>query len=193
MRFLCVIGGLLTYAYATANELVARNYIKNGDFSQNFIGRNEWVITNELPGWEAPKQVEQGLGKIYNNKWGNTVVVELDSNQNDILRQKLDLQGGEYILELDYAARSNYVTTSQMSVSWNGQKVKTVKPQDDEIHFLRLPVTAISGRNTLEISGEGPSDTYGMTIANVRLTGNSLANSDGGVDLEQNFFLNGNF
>ena len=96
-------------------------------------------------------------------------MVELDSYQNDVLRQRFDLEDGTYILELNYAARSGFVKTSEMSISWNGQKVKIIKGEDDQIHSLRVPLSAVRGKNVLEIAGEGTSDTYGMTIANVRL------------------------
>ena len=145
------------------------NLVKNGDFSQNFIGSGEWIITNSLPGWQVLRQVQQGYGRIYNNKWGGTVVVELDSNQNDVLRQEFELKSGQYALQLDYAARSGYVHTSQMGIFWNGQKVQAIKSQDDQIHTLRILLNAVGGKNTLEIAGEGTSDACGMTIANVRL------------------------
>ena len=80
-------------------------------------------------------------------------MVELDSNQNDILRQRVDLKEGQVTLELQYAARSNFIATSEMSISWNGQKLKSVKGEDDQIHTLRLPLTAIQGTNVLEIAG----------------------------------------
>ena len=56
-----------------------------------------------------------------------------------------------------------------MSVSWNGQNVKTIKGEDDSIHTLKLPLSAVEGTNVLEIAGEGTSDGLGMTISNVKL------------------------
>ena len=152
-----------------AKNKVESNLLSNGDFAQNNIGTNEWTISKTLPGWEIPREVEQGYGRVYNGNWGNRIVIELDSNQNDILRQKLELRKGEYNLELDYAARSGFVGTSEMSVSWNGQNVKTIKGEDDSIHTLKLPLSAVEGTNVLEIAGEGTSDGLGMTISNVKL------------------------
>ena len=54
------------------------------------------------------------------------MVIELDSNQNDVLRQALDLEAGKYNFSLDYAARTGQVSTSAMSVFWNGDKIKTI-------------------------------------------------------------------
>lgn len=64
-------------------------------------------------------------------------MIELDSNQNDILRQKVDLECDcEYLFSLQYASRSAYIWTSEMSVSWNGKRVKYIRSQDDNIHTL---------------------------------------------------------
>lgn len=56
-----------------------------------------------------------------------------------------------------------------MSISWNGHKVKTIKPEDVLIHIVRLELLGIQGINVLEIAGEGKADNAGMTIANLRL------------------------
>ena len=58
------------------------------------------------------------------------MVIELDSNQNDVLRQALDLEAGKYVLSIDYAARTGQVSTSAMNVFWNGDKIKTVQSND---------------------------------------------------------------
>jgi hypothetical protein len=70
------------------------NLVKNGDFAANFLKTYAWTTSKGLPGWEIPNQIEQGYGRVYNANWGNTVVIELDSSQNDILRQKVDLKSG---------------------------------------------------------------------------------------------------
>ena len=70
------------------------------------------------------------MGSVYNRRWGDKIVIELDSNQNDILRQVLDLEAGKYILSVDYAARTGQVSTSEMRVSWNGDIVKTISGKD---------------------------------------------------------------
>jgi hypothetical protein len=70
-------------------------------------------------------------------------VVELDGNQNDVIRQKVDLECREYTLKLDYAARFGAVQTSEMSVSWNGKQVAYVKGEDDCIHTLKVCVLGV--------------------------------------------------
>ena len=162
--------------------------MKNGDFTEDYIGPGEWIIMKNMAGWEIPNQVERGYGRVYNANWGNTIVVELDSNQNDILRQKINLEQGSYVLQLRYAARSGCVATSEMGIFWNGQKVRSIKGQDESIHTLILPLTAVQGINVLEIAGEGKSDSLGMTIANVRLT-RSLPDSETNL-ISNGFFEN---
>ena len=85
------------------------NLVKNGDFSKNFIGSEHWAIGTSLPGWEVFPEVEVGYGTVYNNNWGDRIVVELDSNQNDVLKQVFDLECQEYTLQLDYAARTGHI------------------------------------------------------------------------------------
>ena len=114
-------------------------------------------------------------------------MLELDCHQKNGLRQKIDLEYGAYVLKLQYAAQSGQSAKSEMSIFWNGQKVSTVKGEDNFVHNFRLPLTAIQGANFLEIGGEGRSDCEGMTIANVRLF--SLRNPPKGP----NFLKNGNF
>lgn len=117
-------------------------------------------------------------------------MVELDSNQNDVLRQKIDVEEGEYLFKLQYAPRSGYIASSQMSVFWNGIKVKSVKAQDFLIHTLQLSLKAFSGTNLLEIAGEGKSDGVGMTIANLKLVKSKQSIK---VQGGHSFLKNGNF
>lgn len=83
MKFATVLGAALALAqnvYAgpsfssqSFNSQPA-NLIKNGDFKQNDLGWNSWVITNRLPGWDTA-EIEEGVGNVYNSRWGNTVVL----------------------------------------------------------------------------------------------------------------------
>ena len=147
MKLGLLLAGLVASSCSTFTQL-QKNYIRNGNFAENFIpGPGRWTISKTLPGWEIPHEVEQGYGSIYNPNWGNTIVVELDGNVNDVLRQKFDLKEGQVTLELQYAARYGSVATSEMSISWNGQKVKYIKGEDESIHTLVLPLAAVQGTN----------------------------------------------
>ena len=57
MKFATILGAVLAYAqntYAGSSfSSQPTNFIKNGDFKQNDLGWNTWVITNRLAGWET--------------------------------------------------------------------------------------------------------------------------------------------
>ena len=68
-------------------------------------GKQWSYFDNAVGGWRVEKG-EVGLGSIYNKRWGNTKVIELDAEQNQVYTYNFDLkQGGNYELNLDYAAR----------------------------------------------------------------------------------------
>jgi hypothetical protein len=50
---------------------------------------------------------------------------------NNIIRQRVNLKAGEYIIGLKYAARSGYVKTSGFSVYWNGKLVEPFFGKDE--------------------------------------------------------------
>lgn len=147
MKSLFLMAGLAASASTTlfladlnAISLPIRfNYIKNGNFGSNYLGNQDWFITEELLDWQIADEVEIGKGFIYNSNWGNRIVVELDGNHNDVIRQKIgNLLGQRYTLQIDYAARSGSVATSEMSVRWNAKQVAYVKGKDNNIHTLRV-------------------------------------------------------
>lgn len=100
-------------------------------------------ITN-LPNWEVI-QTEKGKGSFYNHRWGAKEVIELDSNRNIFIRQRMVLTKGNYVFQLDYASRVNYVHTSGMSVHWNGKLQKLIMAKDEEIHTLELLLEGVEG------------------------------------------------
>lgn len=56
-----------------------------------------------------------------------------------------------------------------MAVLWNGIQVTEIFPKDYNIHTYTTEVEAKVGENIFNIAGTGTSDSYGMTIDNVRL------------------------
>lgn len=82
--------------------------------------KSDWEITNNLRGWKSI-QIERGIGKVYNSRWGEKIVLELDGNQNNCVSQSINLERRYYKFQMQYAARSGYVETSSMSIKWNGQ------------------------------------------------------------------------
>ena len=144
------------------------NYIRNYDFSLPVL-KSGWQIYKSMPEWEI-NELEKGIGNIYNKAWGQTQVIELDGNQNNFMRQKLNLKKGKYVIEIKYAARVGHAPTSAMSISWNGKAAKQIASIDQLIHVESIEVEAVDGENVIEIRGEGKSDSLGMTVAYVKLT-----------------------
>lgn len=83
------------------------NFIKNGNFNYPQIQVN-WEFANNLPGWTS-NEIERGIGTVYNSNWGNVVVVELDGNQNNAMKQTISLDCGNYILSFKWAGRTSSI------------------------------------------------------------------------------------
>ncbi len=113
---------------------------------------SKWQIFKSLPEWEI-NEVEKGIGNIYNKAWGTTQIIELDGNQNNFMRQKINLRKGKYVIEIKYAARVGHVPSSAMSISWNGKAVKQITSTDQSIHVESIEVEAVDGENVIEIRG----------------------------------------
>lgn len=67
---------------------------------------------------------------MYNNRWGNTTVIELDTWGNQRISQKVNLTQGLYEIKVQYAARAKYVNSSAMSIYWNQQQVAYIESKD---------------------------------------------------------------
>ena len=75
-----------------------------------------------------------------------------------------------YTLEFQYACRKNIKNDScQGNVYWNGEKIIHVIPQNHDIITKTQKVRVVPGVNTLKFEGEGKSDSFGLTIDNVKL------------------------
>ena len=62
------------------------------------------------------------------------MVVELDGNQNNVMKQSLSLDSGQYILCFKWAGRTSYTSTSGMSVFWNNKKIFEIEAKDNLVH-----------------------------------------------------------
>ena len=63
-------------------------------------------------------------------------VIELDGTHNDILKQRIFLNPGHYMLSFRWAGRVNNLGTSGMSILWNGRKIfEVLQAHDDLIHL----------------------------------------------------------
>ncbi len=130
-----------------------RNFIENGNFIEPQMKNKVENTKNNLPGWTSD-EIERGLGTIYNPSWGNIVVVELDGHHNNILKQRISLKPGHYLLSFRWAGRTTHITSSAMSIYWNNQKIFEVSAKDKSIHSESIPIyVPCSGDYILEIRG----------------------------------------
>lgn len=80
------------------------------------------------------------------------------------------IETNRFILSFEFAAREGRcLDDSRGNVLWNGYVVYSIKPCDYEIHPVSIEVKSEGEDNTLEFEGAGASNSYGVTIDNVRL------------------------
>ena len=155
------------------------NIVVNGGFQRPNVGKG-WKIFNDIPGWWG-KGFEVGSSHLYNCRWGKTQVVELDGHKNAFLVQKWKFNSQynlitnqnnvrKYRLSFQYACRQNIAFGScKGNVFWNGKHVLSINPHDYNVKTKVIDVYAKVGQNMLKFAGAGCSDSFGLTIDNVRL------------------------
>ncbi len=183
-----------------------------------------WSILTDISGWKGIN-IEIGQGTIYNNGW-NSQVCELDGNGNfeisqtfvfDSLFQIVADNGVAscsnpfpgrvltYKLEFDWAGRTlgiNNLDSSKGNVLWNNVVIGSlvVSSANAGINHAVFQVTLNAGSNILQFDGAGLSDSYGISIDNVKLTSvyntsNLLVNGDFqanvGISAGQFTYING--
>ena len=76
----------------------------------------------------------------------------------------------KFQLRFQYACRQGVSFRScKGDVFWNGKKIFSVAPRDYKVRTKVLYVYVDVGENSLKFQGSGCSDSYGLTIDNVRL------------------------
>lgn len=166
----------------------SNNLIKNGNFESPDL-KGKWSIFNEIPNWKGTKSIEVGNGGIYNTAWGSTQVTELDANENTVLSQVITLSGGlKCKLHFKYASRTAN-KSSAFKVRFNGNDVYYGSPLDKSIYYGAISVFTKNGDNLLEFSGEGDSDSLGMTLDDVVL----YCQKEDAINYERNLIINGDF
>ena len=72
------------------------NLIVNGDFEDRTLSKPWEAFDSKcVAGWESrpvDAKIEIGRGNLYNKRWGNTQVCELDSHGNMAIVQKINLE-----------------------------------------------------------------------------------------------------
>ncbi len=148
------------------------NYIDNGDFTVGYTG---FVLVQSYSSWKARVgEIEVYTGRTYNSRWSATQkVVEIDGNRNDVVYQKVKLPyDSNCTLKLDWAAREvNNLNTNGFKVEWNGKALINFQSAPDyKLHHDEFQVKGLKGDiNEITFTGQGTSDSLGMTFSNVVL------------------------
>jgi hypothetical protein len=203
--------GLLIDNIKLVRQGTTANIVVNGDFSSpNEYG--SWNIHNNIIGWLGIG-IEIGYGPyVYGS--GSSQVCELDGNGNYEITQyftfnnqfqqisngnvascKNPFPGSSltYKLEFDWAVRSTYGSapfdTSMGNVIWNNNVLDSLYYGKENKYFgginhASYVVILGSGDNVLSFDGTSFSDSYGLTIDNVKLTS---------VYSSNNLIVNGDF
>ena len=76
----------------------------------------------------------------------------------------------KFLLSFDYACRTGVCLSScKGQVMWNGQVIYSINPCDHAVHNYKVWVYVKTGQNKLQFQGAGQSDSYGLTIDNVKV------------------------
>lgn len=65
------------------------------------------------------------------------------------MKQKFQLKNGSYIFGMEYAGAINSLSSSGMSIYWNGRKMIHTIASDNEVHELQIDFVAVDGENIL--------------------------------------------
>ena len=199
--------GLLIDNVGLVRSGTTQNIVVNGDFSvPNVYG--SWGIFTDISGWKGVG-IEVGHGP---NAYGigSGQLCELDGNGNYEITQYFTFnnqyvqissnvaacsnpfpgQSLQYTLSFDWAIRSagfNNADSSKGNVFWNNVIVAVLTYDSSAsagVNHVSVPVVLNSGDNILQFDGTSFSDSYGVSIDNVRLV--SAYNST-------NLIVNGDF
>jgi hypothetical protein len=93
----------------------------------------------------------------------------------------------DFTLRLEYACRSKVPFSSCTgNILWNGVVIYSIRPCNYAVNPLYLTVIAKVGHNSLQFAASGTSDSYGLTIDNIKLIRN-------GDKSQNNIVINGEF
>ena len=202
--------GLLIDNVRFVRQGTSQNIVVNGDFSSPYVFQS-WNIFNDINGWFGTG-IKIGFGPNAFGAPGLSQMVELDGNANYQITQyfRFDNQFRQvsdrdiaacnnpfpgttltYKLEFNWAVRSNFgaipFDTSMGNVLWNNVVLDSLhygKNNNARLNRASYNVILNAGENVLQFDGTSLSDTYGLTIDNVRLF--STRNSS-------NLVVNGDF
>jgi hypothetical protein len=199
--------GLLIDNVQLVRQYTTINIVINGDFSSPNV-HGSWGIFNDISGWQGVG-IEVGYAPSAYGVAGASQVAELDGNNNYEITQYFTFDNlynlvinsnvaacnnpypGSvltYFLEFDWAIRTagfSNTDSSKANILWNNVVIGSLLFNGNSgINHAKYTVTLNSGNNVLQFDGTSFSDSYGVSIDNVKLT--SAYNST-------NLIINGDF
>ncbi|MCB0368719.1 MAG: hypothetical protein KDD45_04545 [Bdellovibrionales bacterium] len=76
----------------------------------------------------------------------------------------------KFTLSFEYACRNGVPFHScSGNIVWNNEIILSIVPSDYAVHLVSIEVLVIAGDNSLQIEGTGLSNSYGLTVDNVKL------------------------
>jgi hypothetical protein len=170
---------------------ITANIVLNGDFSNPNV-QGSWGLFNGISGWngvgiEVGYASNYGIGTNQQCELDGSVNYEIsqyftfDNLYNQISNENIATCNSpqsaaalKYTLEFDWAIRTlgaANTDTSKANILWNDVVIASLGCNGNQgINHASLTVSLNAGDNFLQFDGTSSSDTYGVTIDNVRLT-----------------------
>ena len=184
--------GLLIDNISLVRQGTSANIVVNGDFSSPDV-HGSWGIFNDISGWFGTG-IEVGYGpNAYGSGTGQEC--ELDGNVNYEITQYFTFNNQyqqvnngaagacnnpfpgstlNYQLEFDWAVRTGYEASSMGNLFWNNIILDSLysgmSGSTAGVNHAVYNVTLNAGDNILSFDGTSTSDSYGLTISNVKLS-----------------------
>lgn len=156
---------------ATTILISTNNLIVNGQFKDVVLGEDGYTFTNDIFGWKTTDKIEVGKANIYNKRWNDEIVIEIDGKDNDSIYQIVTVKKDTVAtFSFRYAATQNRKLTCGLIVSLNGKKIFEKSPATDyEINFFSASIKLEQGSNIISFKAAKNSDGYGMHFTDVKL------------------------
>lgn len=167
------------------------NLVQNGSFENPSRGSDGWDVLQSMDGWSASNGIERRRGEVAGIKASDlnqyieldTDTITLDSSGNPIdhitpgstntsIWQEINLGPGVYRLSFDYASRTGN-DSSNMRVEFGlllNEVVSGARTANEWSTITKDITVTTSGTIQLRFTAEGPADSYGAYLDNVKLT-----------------------
>lgn len=156
-------------------SVISYDFIVSGSFELVSTGPNETMSdNNELYPWKSDSPITIGKGHYFNPEWPQGLkVVQLNYGANTKMCQLIRLRESDYAtyyLTYEYAAREGHVEESTAIVTWNGEIISEINPENASLakHMIEIK-QARDGGNYLCFEGTGKTPNKGVGISRITL------------------------